>query len=146
MTYRPLATGRPSPPQPCETRAERRSVPDLRPRRASHAPLHRSSLRTWTSSGLLVALPAAEAPPAPDCTPPGESTWVLHDYVQTPIRLTLKTCLPSGRPLPPVSQPGPGPGPGTILSSPQASGASDSASRLAARLSHGRAGLPRAGE
>lgn len=118
MTYRPLATGRPSPPQPCETRAERRSVADLRPRSTSHTPLHRSSLRTWTSSGLLVALPAAEAPPAPDCTPPGESTWVLHDYVQTPIRLTLKTCLPSGRPLPPVSQPGPGPGPGTILSSP----------------------------
>lgn len=65
MTYRPLATGRPSPPQPCETRAERRSVADLRPRSTSHAPLHRSSLRTWTSSGLLVALPAAEATPAP---------------------------------------------------------------------------------
>lgn len=58
----------------------------------------------------------------PDCTPPGESTWVLHDYVQTPIRLTLKTCLPSGSPLPPVSQPGPGPGPGTILSPPRLRG------------------------
>lgn len=121
MTYRPLATGRPSAPQPCETRAERRSVPDLRPRRASHAPLHRSSLRSSTSSGLLVALPAAEAPPAlRTARPPGESTWVLHDYVQTPIRLTLKTCLPSGSPLPPVSQPGPGPG--TILSPPRLRG------------------------